>query len=174
MTDLIKPVVGILTSHVQRRGEILGELGKHFGPADIVGEWQPFTHTHYYEGEMGAGLSRCFVSFEALRPSHEARYYKKWGTEIEDRFKVDGKRGVNVDPGYLDANKVVLISAKHGGHKIAIAEDVYADMLLWYNKGWQAHPWAFPDFRDGSLFPIFQKMRRAYKAALKGHLSPNL
>ncbi len=174
MVDLVKPIAGILASHVERLDEILDALGKYFGRADIVGDWQPFTHTHYYEGEMGAGLSRCFVSFEMLRPSHEARDYKGWGTEIEERFMMDGKRGVNIDPGYLDANKVVLISGKHGGHKIALAEGVFADMLLWYNKGWQAHPWAFPDFRDGGLFPIFLKMRRAYKEALKGHLSPNL
>lgn len=167
MKDLIKPIAGILTSRVEILDEIVGELSRHFGKPDIIGEWQPFTHTHYYEEEMGPALSRCFISFEDLSSPHAAKDYKGYGTEIEALFMVDGNRTVNVDPGYLDANKVVLVSGKHGGHKIALANGVYADMLLWYNKGWQAFPWAFPDFRDGSLFPIFMEIRKAFKNQLR-------
>ena len=53
------------------------------------------------------------------------------------------------------------------GNKIAIAPNVWADFLLWYNKGWVAHPWAFPDFRDGSYFETFNKMRKKFKAQVK-------
>lgn len=167
MHDLVKPIVGILTSRTEMLDGILKALGKHFGEPDIVGPWQCFDHTHYYEEEMGPDLSRCFVSFEKLRPPDEAREYKRLGAEVESLFVINGKRSVNVDPGYLDANKVVLVSGKGGGHKIALAAGVYADMLLWYNKGWQAFPWAFPDFRDGSLFSIFVQMRRSYKASIR-------
>lgn len=167
MHDLMKPIVGILTSRTDMLSEIIAALEKHFGKPDIIGPWQAFDHTRYYEEEMGPNLSRCFISFEELRSPSEARDYKRIGTEVEERFLTDGRRSVNVDPGYLDANKVVLVSAKGGGHKIAIAPGVYADMLLWYNKGWQAFPWAFPDFRDGSLFPLFQHMRRAFKAGVR-------
>lgn len=171
MNDLMKPIVGILTSRTDELAEIVGALEKYFGKADIIGPWQHFDHTHYYEEEMGPHLSRCFVSFETLRPPEEAAEYKRIGSEVEASFMNEGKRSVNVDLGYLDANKVVLVSGKGGGHKIALAAGVYADMLLWYNKGWQAFPWAFPDFRDGSLFPIFVKMRRAFKATLRAKIN---
>ncbi|MFH1829870.1 MAG: DUF4416 family protein [Pseudomonadota bacterium] len=167
MHDLIKPIAGILTSHIDELDRILDALANHFGGTDIVSEWLLFDHTRYYEEEMGTCLKRCFVAFEKLAHPEEAKDYKTYGIEVESRFKDGNKRRVNIDPGYIDANKVVLISGKHGGHKIAIAPGAYADMLLWYNKGWEAFPWAFPDFRDKSLFPTFVKMRTAYKAQMK-------
>jgi len=167
MKDLVKPIAGILTSNTDRLDEVLERLARFFGRHDIVGPWQTFEHSDYYEEEMGEGLSRCFVSFEDLRPPYEARDYKRYGSEVEGLFAKEGRRSINIDPGYIDANKVVLISGKHGGHKIEIAPGVWADMLLWYNKGWQAFPWAFPDFRDASLFPLFMEMRRVFKDTLK-------
>lgn len=162
-----KPIVGILTSRRELREELLAHLARCFGPADVVGEWQEFDHTHYYEEEMGAGLARCFVSFECLVHPEEAAKFKVWTAAIEDGYRVAGRRTVNLDAGILDANKVVLVSGKHGGHKIALTPGVYADLLLWYNKGWVALPWAFPDFRDGRLFPLFATMRTRYKEQVR-------
>lgn len=167
MKDLVKPIVGILTSRTEELDNIIDALRIHFGPADFISEWQPFDHTNYYEDEMGPNLKRCFISFENLAPPDEARDYKKYGTDVESRFKRGEKRTVNIDPGYIDTNKVVLISGKGGGHKISLAPGIYADMLLWYNKGWEAFPWAFPDFRDKSLFSIFMKIRSVYKCQFK-------
>lgn len=161
--EAAKPIVGILTSRVELRDEILQALGEYFGPADIVGEWQRFDHTGYYEGEMGPGLFRSFVSFERLVSPETAMQFKGWTAAIEDRYRRGTKRTVNLDPGALDANKVLLITGKHGGHRIALGPRVFADLLLWYNKGWTALPWAFPDFRDGRLFPLFTRMRARFK-----------
>ena len=162
-----KPIVGILTSRTGLREEILARLAERFGPADVVGEWQPFDHTRYYEEEMGAGLSRCFVAFERLVAPEAAAQFKRWTWEIEERYREANRRTVNLDAGILDANKVVLVSGKHGGHKIALTPGVFADLLLWYNKGWVALPWAFPDFRDGRLFSLFATMRTRYKEQVR-------
>lgn len=163
MQELVKPIVGVLTSDTGLMEEILGALARFFGPHDVIGQWVKFDHTSYYANEMGEGLSRSFVSFEKLLLPYRALEFKSYAKEVESKFSVDNKRKVNVDPGYLDANKVVLITGKHGGHKIALGEGVWADFLLWYNKGWVALPWAFPDFRDGSHFDTFMKMRRKFK-----------
>lgn len=162
-----KPIVGILTSKVELLDEIIKELSEYFGAADIIGEWIPFDHTNYYEDEMGKNLKRSFVSFERLIQPFCANNFKPHTAKIEDKFRKNGKRTINLDAGYLDANKVVLMTGKHGGHKIAISSCVWADMLLWYNKGWVAFPWAFPDFRDGKLFPLFTKMRTHFKKQTK-------
>jgi len=163
MNSLVKPIAGILTSRKDVLEGVLEMMESLFGEPDIKGEWQPFHHTDYYDAEMGADLSRCFVSFAKLVPDEAAAGFKQFTQEVEYRFAARGQRLVNIDPGYLDSSKLVLISGKQGGHKIALAPGVYADMLLWYNKGWEAMPWAFPDFRDGGLFPLFTRMRTAFK-----------
>ena len=167
MKYYIKPILGVIASNKDVLGDVLRDVEQFFGAPDIVGEWRNFDHTTYYDDEMGADLKRCFVSFERLMPPESSNEYKGWTAEIEDRYRSDGNRTVNLDAGYIDANKVVLMSAKHGGNKIPVAPDVWADFLLWYNKGWVAQPWAFPDFRDGGHFKTFTKMRTKYKEQLK-------
>ena len=162
-----KAIVGILTSKTELLDSVLEDLKGRFGETDIVGDWRIFDHSDYYKDEMGGDLKRTFVSFEKLVAPETARDFKAWTVEIENKYAEGKNRVVNLDAGFVDANKVVLISAKHGGHKIAVAENVWADMLLWHNKGWVAQPWAFPDFRDGGYFPLFLKMRSRYKTQLK-------
>ncbi len=163
----VKPVVGVLSPRPDILGAVLDALAQRFGPADCTSEWRAFDHTRYYENEMGAGLMRCFVSFAKLVPAEDAAEFKRFAMEVEARFSDEGRRIVNIDPGYVDSCKLVLISGKHGGHKIPVAPGVFADLLLWYDKGWKAMPWAFPDFRDGGHFPAFTKMRNLYKAQIR-------
>ncbi|MFA4875001.1 MAG: DUF4416 family protein [bacterium] len=170
---LVKPIVGILTSQRHLLGSVLAYMAERFGPADVIGPWREFNHTRYYEDEMGPGLWRCFVSFSRLVSAEEASSFKGLAMDIEGRFSVDGRRAVNIDPGYIDSCKLVLVSGKHGGHKIALAPGAFADLLLWYDKGWKAMPWAFPDFRDGGYFPIFIKMRSEFKKQFKNANSPD-
>ena len=167
MTGKVKPIVGILTGNGSLFEGVLKDLEKSFGPHDVLGDWIFFEHTTYYNEEMGEGLNRRFVSFENLIESWDAGKFKGWIKEIEEKYSIDGKRQVNLDPGYIDANKVVLITGKRGAHKIALPGGVWADMLLWYNKGWVPLPWAFPDFRDGKLFPVFMEMRGKFKKQTK-------
>lgn len=167
MMHLVKPIVGIMTSKIDLLDGVLVDLKGRFGRPDIIGRWRIFDHTNYYEGEMGSGLKRCFVSFEDPVAPESSVDFKAWSAEAEGKYSVDGRRAVNLDAGYIDANKVVLMTGKHGGHKIAVAPGVWADFLLWYNKGWVALPWAFPDFRDGGYFPTFMKMRARFKEQMR-------
>lgn len=169
MEEACKPIVGILTSRVDELKNVLDALSKNFGSADVIGKWKMFSHTNYYADEMGENLQRCFVSFENLVHPAEAVCFKPLASVVEDSYRCNGNRTVNIDAGYIDANKVVLVTGKGGGHKIALAKGIWADLLLWYNKGWVAQPWAFPDFRDGSHFDTFQKMRRRFKEQVLLH-----
>ena len=167
MKPSIKPIVGIITSEIDLLDEVLSRLERFFGARDVVGPWREFDHTSYYEPEMGPGLKRCFVSFSNLLPPASSTWFKEKASGVEAFYLSGGKRRMNIDPGYIDANKVVLMTGKDGGHKIPVAEGIWADFLLWYNKGWVAHPWAFPDFRDGGYFKTFMRMRLAFKKQLK-------
>jgi len=50
--------------------------------------------------------------------------------QLEDRFKVDGKRKLNVDPGYIAIEKVVAASTKNFTHRIYLGKGIYADLQL--------------------------------------------
>lgn len=103
------------------------------------------------------------ISFEKMFPGWDAPKFKEWTYAIEEYFAVEGRRTINCDPGYVDNLKVVLMSGKGGGHMLSVAPGIWADLLLWYNKGWVAVPWAFPDFRDGTYFNDFLEMRKIFK-----------
>ncbi len=168
-----KLIIGILTSHLEQLPHVLHQLTERFGAPDYIGAWRRFDHSQYYRDEMGEGLHRCFVSFAQLVEPYEAERLKKTCVEIETIFSQEGQRTINIDPGYLDANKLVLISGKYGGNKLCVGPDLYADFLLWYSKGWQAMPWAFPDLRDGGFFRDFMEMRKRYKRQGRGQAADN-
>ena len=161
--ELIKPIVAVLVSDTSLLDETTTTLEKHFGRCDFTGPWRSFTRTAYYEAEMGKGLERCILSFEKLMPAHESVQFKGWTAVVEERFTLQGKRQVNIDPGYVDTLKMVLVSGKCGGHKLCTAPNTFIDYLLWYNKGWQSFPWTFPDFRAGTYDEELVAIRKRFK-----------
>lgn len=162
-SELAKPIAAVLANDTELLEKVTARLEKYFGPCDFRGSWHSFTKTDYYADEMGDNLKRCILSFERLVPAHEANAFKVWTSEVEKGFTGEGKRNVNIDPGYVDNLKMVLVSGKCGGHKICTAPGIFVDYLLWYNKGWKSFPWSFPDFRDGTYNDELMSIRRIFK-----------
>ncbi len=153
-----------MTSHKGLLDETLKRLEKYFGQVEFVGRWHEFTFTDFYEPEMGANLSRCLVAFEGAKPTRLLPKTKKWTAKVENKFRKNGKRLVNIDAGYVDFCKLVLASGKSGGHKIAVTDEVYADMILDFRKGvWHPFEWCFPDFASGIYFEELTKIRALLK-----------
>jgi len=161
----VKYFTAILTSDTALLPGVLKCLKKYFGEADHLGAWVDFTWTDFYEKEMGRGLKRCIVSFGKLQPSQILPKTKIWTAKVEDKFRMTGNRRVNIDAGYMDFCKLVLASGKFGGHKIAITDKCYADMLLDYQKGeWKPFAWCFPDFKNGVYNKDLTKIRGLLKS----------
>ena len=117
---------------------------------------------------MGTDLVRSLVSFREPVPPHAIGRIKLETNKIEDELAEGGCRTINLDPGYLDYQKVVLASMKFGGQKICIQEGVYTDLTLYYRKGsFDTFPWTFPDFKDNTYHPALLEIRRLYKDNLK-------
>ncbi len=156
--------IGILTSSDRVLPRVKETLAHCFGPIDLESKAFPFDVTDYYEPEMGLGLQRRFVAFERLIPPEGIVDVKLRTQRIEDEHVRSGRRCVNLDPGYMDLYKIVLASAKFQGPKICLGRGIYADPTLYYDKGWRAFPWGFPDFRDGRYDSVLSDIRRLYKA----------
>ncbi|MBN2183741.1 MAG: DUF4416 family protein [Candidatus Krumholzibacteriota bacterium] len=144
--------------------KLLKELEGILGPIDYRGKAFPFDMTDYYEDEMGPGISRVIVSFAPLGEAMDIVQVKHSARSLEDSFSKDGKRRINIDPGYIDFFKAVLASFKEGPQKIYIGEGVYADPVLMYQEGrWITLPWTFPDFKKGLYMDDLSAIRDIYK-----------
>ena len=124
-----------------------------------------FDQTEYYAAEMGSNLKRCFLSVEGLMTLESAFNWKLKLVEIEKRLSKSGKRRINLDPGYLDLHRVVLLSGKEGAQKIYLRNGVWADLVLLKDKGgYRDLPWTFPDLRNGRYNDFFMQVRAELKA----------
>jgi len=139
-------------------------LIKKYGEVDYQSDQFNFDISEYYRPEMGWPIYRIFWSFEKLINPNEISTIKIECNEIEDELTVNGNRKVNLDPGYLDYDKIVLASAKYNGQKIYLSFGIYADLTLHYEKGnYYPYPWSFPDFRSGQYNRTFLHIRKIYK-----------
>ena len=141
-------------SAMQRRGWGIQNQSQEFS----------FDQTKYYSKEMGEGLKRCFLSIKGLQSLELTANWKLITAEIEQQLSKKGKRRINLDPGYLDLSRVVLLSGKEGSHKIYLRKGVWADLVLLKNKGgYRSFPWTFPDISTGRYDDFFLQLRSEYK-----------
>jgi len=164
----VKLIIAALYSDENFLNAARDRLIQQFGPVDFTSPSLPFTLTDYYVPEMGAPIMRLFYGFEQLISPGKLARIKLTTNALEDELSFNGKRQVNLDPGYLDPDKLVLASAKYNGQKIYLADGIWADLTLRYEKGhFTAYPWSFADFRSGAYEKIFLRLREIYKAQLR-------
>lgn len=147
----------------------LRELESIFGATDWVSPAIFFDRTRYYEKEMGWPLHRRFAAFrELIRP--EALVDAKIQTqELEERHTREGKRRVNVDPGYLSLERLVLATGKNYTHRIYLSRGVYADLTLVFQRGtFRGLEWTYRDYGSPEMIEILNGIRERYKARLRG------
>jgi hypothetical protein len=163
-----KLVIGVLTSRMARREELLGLLQKRWGPLDYTSPVMPFTFTDYYDAEMGQPIERFFVAFDRLVDPSLLAGIKRETNGIEDRFREQGLRKVNLDPGLLSLPRFVLATTKDNAHRIPLEGGIYAEITLLFGKGtFRPLPWTYPDFRSESYTRILNGIRDRYKAQIQ-------
>lgn len=159
----VKLIVGLLSNDVQTLGKAEAALVRIFGPADFESGISDFTHSDYYIKEMGSGLKRKFLSFQRLLSLKDIYKVKLKTNLLEKKFLKDGRRRVNIDPGYLDHAKVVLFSTKDYTHRIYLDKGIYAEVTLFYKDGsFNAWPWTYPDYKSVTYIDIFNVIRGLY------------
>lgn len=133
-----------------------------FGGAVLKSAQFPFDHTAYYESEMGEALLKYFVSFGAPDEPGRLPEYKHKAIVAEDSSAMGGKRIINVDPGYLAMEKVVVASTKNFTHRVYLADGIFGDVQLMRRKGggYTALPWTYADYMRPEVHEFFAALAR--------------
>lgn len=148
--------------------QVLYGLEPILGPPILKGPVFPFDYTDYYEPEMGTSLVRVYMAFECLMSPAHLVDLKHETAALEVSSAVSGQRTVNIDPGYIDINKVVLASWKEGLYKVYLGSGVWADPVAhYYEKEFHCEDWTFPDIRSKEHFSFFKEARGLYKKLMK-------
>jgi hypothetical protein len=170
----VQLVMGVIYGDETDLVPLESRLAEEVGEIEARSAAFDFDATDYYEDEMGPHLKRVFYGFRNLIDPADIVDIKLTAVKIEEDMSREGKRTVNLDPGYMDFNKVILVSAKFLAQKVYLTKGVYADPTIYYDKGWKVYDWAFPDFESGRYNDFFSEVRKSYKTKIRktGGASP--
>ncbi len=166
--NLVNLIIAVL--HPEELGieKVKDILSERFGDIELVSKPFSFSHTSYYEEEMGKGIVKTILSFERLIKDTDMKIVKYFTLQVEDDFKVNGGRRFNLDPGYIDLNKLVLSTTKGRAHRISIGWGLYEEVTLWYRKGqFEDLMWTYPSYKPKEVKEFLIKVRERYKEKLR-------
>ncbi|MFZ5570541.1 MAG: DUF4416 family protein [Thermodesulfobacteriota bacterium] len=163
-----KLVISLLMADKSLYGIAGKALVQRFGPVDLASSWLGFDYTDYYAPEMGKPLFRRMLAFKNPIRQEELPAVKLATNRMEQQLAGDGKRRVNIDPGYLVMERFVLASGKNYSHRIYLGEGIYADLtLLYQKKAFQKLPWTYPDYADTGITTFLEAVRKKYRFDLQ-------
>jgi hypothetical protein len=77
---------------------------------------------------------------------------------------------VNLDPGYLEAGKLVLASTKNASQRIYLRAGIYAEAtLLYYEGAFHGCSYTYPDYLWPQTLAFFIRLRALYLQQLRQH-----
>lgn len=156
-----KLILGLLFRDRAVRDQALELLFRQFGPPDFLTEPQSFAYTNYYDEEMGPGILRQVCSLLHLVRPDSLPDIKLFTNELEYQFSVEGKRRINIDPGLLSEERLILATGKNYTHRVYLRNGIYADLTLVYQKGaYQSLPWTYPDYQEPALLHFLGALRQ--------------
>lgn len=158
---------GLLFHHELYLDEARKRLTNLFGKTLFESPTLDWDYSEYYREELGWPIKRHFIFFEALINSATLPEIKLLTRDIEDALSEDGRRTINIDPGYLTLSKVVLASTKNYSHRIYMGKGIFAEVtLLFRDKRYQPHLFTYRDYASDFYIDLFMKAREYFKNAL--------
>ena len=164
--DLAKFVFAVLynENYKDYLHKAIEEISSLFGEIDYLSSEFHFDFLErYYGKEMGTPLKKLYFSVKGLKDKEELVSVKLKTMEIEKKYAINGKRTVNIDPGYVDESQLILASHKRRGARIYLSKGIYAEIELLYVYG-EFHPlyWTYRDYRYPEVRKIFQDIRKLF------------
>ncbi|MBN1130134.1 MAG: DUF4416 family protein [Chitinispirillaceae bacterium] len=138
----------------------LDRIMARFGPVEARHGPLPFSWSDYYEQEMGTRLMKAYYCFQQPIDREDLPAIKLWTNVLEHDLASDGKRTINIDPGYLCRDKLVLASTKDFYHRLYLGSGIYAEVTLHFRQGrFRYFSWTYPDFKEEKLQEFMMKIR---------------
>lgn len=143
-----------------------------WGPLALASDLFNFDETPYYEKSMGPGLKKQLLAFERLTdPGHLSAVKlatNVWESEYTAEQAWPDSRPLNLDPGYLTEAKLVLATTKDRDHRIYLANEIFAEVTLYYHAGrWRDRPWTYPDYQRADYHEFFSRCRTFLRERLR-------
>lgn len=168
----VKLFVALLANDPALFAQSAAHLQSLYGPIDLESEIFPWDMSTYYRKEMGEHLLRKFVTFATLIAPDALASVKLATNEMEISLS-EGEssaspRRVNLDPGYVDATKLVLASAKNQAHRVYLSQGIYAEVTLLYYHG-EFHPfvYTYPDYQWPETYAFLRRVQRQYRNQIR-------
>lgn len=169
-----KYFVALLSSQIDLLNAVETDLETLLGGIDDRSETVAWTASRFYEDEMGTGLLRRFLSFDALLAPEVLADVKLGTQKIEEHYRSAPANGsgrrVNCDPGYLEAGKVVLASTKNAIQRIYLRGGIFAEAtLLYYDRMFHGCTYTYPDYLWPATLRFMTACRARYLEQLRQH-----
>ena len=144
---------------------VLERLEGLWGQIEFISARMDFSHTRYYEKEMGSPLYRKFLTFVHCIEQEVLSDTKWTAMEVEREFLApQGGRSVNIDPGLLLPDKLVLATTKPCAHRPFLGKGIYADLTLIFEHGsYCVLPWTYPDYAASETRTMFNILRNRHR-----------
>jgi len=165
----VKLLASVLASGTIMMNRALMALSDLCGSFDFISVLLPFDYTDYYAVEMGSPLLRRFVFFERLIGPETLPDVKIVTNGIEESLTgQNGRRQVNIDPGYIALAHLILATGKGYTHRPYLRDGIYADLtLIFRDRSFKPLPWTYPDYLDEKMIEMFNRNREKYVIQLK-------
>jgi hypothetical protein len=166
--EAVKLVMSVISAEGGIFRDVMQILTAHFGTPDFISAQMPFGYTSYYEKEMGKALVRRMISFGKLIPPESLPDVKLMTNRVEDQFSGEGRRKINIDPGYISAPHLILATGKGYTHRPYLRDGIYADLTLVFTDGtFRPLSWTYPDYAGQEVTTMLSNIRGKYLKALK-------
>ncbi len=145
-------------------------LERVWGPIEFISERFHFNHTRYYEREMGSPLYRKFMVFKIPVEQDALVQLKLQARQLEMRFlSPQHGRCINIDPGILLPDKLLLATTKGAAHRPYLSNGIYADLTLIYQSGsYRPLDWTYPDYASSAVISMANALRVRYRLECRG------
>ncbi|MDZ4724277.1 MAG: DUF4416 family protein [candidate division Zixibacteria bacterium] len=160
-------IVAVIHAHIDACADALNVLEKQFGRIQAETTDLPCTNIDQYAEEMGDSLVRRFFAFERPIDRDRLPEIKSICHKIESQFgdAVDDYtfRTVNLDPGIVTPDNVVMVSHREYNHRIYLTNGVFAELVLvWSKNGFARMPWTPADFYHDESIDFFLRIRESF------------
>ena len=158
--DPVKLLISIMYDERFDAALVLEKLRTRFGDTEYAYGPVAFIWTDYYAPEMGGNLKKRYVCYAKLIERTDLPDIKLWTNALEQESAADGKRKINIDPGYVARDKLVLATTKDFFHRLYLGKGIYGEVTLHFRQGSFRHfSWTYPDYKEEDLRQFLIKAR---------------